>query len=359
MSEGKIDMFHAKTGMTISRSVYDCGGRLLLPADFILTPKAIALLKLNEIETIYIKEVIDSSMLYSATHSERVEQIRKTSEFKAFDRAHQHSVEVVQQVLNQALTTNKKIEPTLLLTEMDKILSSNKNNIQVFDMLHCIRDYDDLTYVHCVNVALICNVIGKWLKYGVEEIEALTLAGLLHDTGKMMMPKEIITKPDKLTRQEYEVIKEHPAVGYQLLKDEKLDQRVKLAILQHHEKCDGSGYPHGLKNEEIDIFSKIVTIADIYDAMTADRVYRSGMCPFEAIELFEHEGFEKYDVNVLLVFLEHIVESYINKVVLLSDGREGKIIMINKDRLAKPVVQCDDRYIDLSEHPSLKIKAIL
>jgi HD-GYP domain-containing protein (c-di-GMP phosphodiesterase class II) len=134
---------------------------------------------------------------------------------------------------------------------------------------------------------------------------------------------------------------------------------VKLAALQHHERADGSGYPRGLQDDEIDEFASIIAIADVYDAMTAARVYRGPLCPFRVIEIFEQEGFEKYDVEYVLTFLEHVVNTYIQNRCLLSDGRQAEIIFVNKDKLSRPMVQCGDEYINLADYPDLTIEKLL
>ena len=110
-------------------------------------------------------------------------------------------------------------------------------------MLHNMREMDDSTYVHSINVALIATVLGRWLHMSEEELKILTSSGLLHDIGKLLIPKEILTKPKKLTEEEYTIIKTHPKKGFELLKTLDLDERILFSTLAHHERCDGSGYP--------------------------------------------------------------------------------------------------------------------
>lgn len=358
MEEHKICMPQAKGGMQLSRAIYYNNGLLLLPKQAILTPKTIIRLKLYGIEELYIYRPKKKEELQESGMGSYIARIRETEAFKVFDASHRQAVNLVKHAFNGMLRDNKKIDTNTLISDVDWLLKTSKNGIQVFDMLHCMRDYDDSTYIHSVNVALICNVIGKWLGFSKGDVQTLMLCGLLHDVGKLMMPKEIITKPGKLTPFEYATIKTHPYVGYSIL-GEDIDEHVRKAVLQHHEKCDGSGYPNGLHKDEIDELAKIVTIADIYDAMTANRVYREGLCPFDVIELFEKEGFQKYDPFYLLTFLERMVESYINRGVQLSNNEKGQIIMINKSALSRPVVRVHNQYIDLSRKHDLSIKALL
>ena len=144
-----------------------------------------------------------------------------------------------------------------------------------------------------------------------------------------------------------------------LLKDKNIDNRIKEVCLFHHEKCDGSGYPFGLKSDKIPLMAKIVTVADVYDAMTAARVYRGSMCPFDVIKIMEDESFSKYDPNVLLPFINHVVSSYLHTNVRLSDGRIGEVVLINSNRLSRPSIMCSGEFIDLSKRPDLSINAIL
>ncbi|MHB8129402.1 MAG: HD-GYP domain-containing protein, partial [Mobilitalea sp.] len=213
--------------------------------------------------------------------------------------------------------------------------------------------------VHCLNVSLICNIFAGWLKFSPEDTRILTLGGLLHDIGKMMIPKEIISKDGKLTDEEYKIIKTHSIKGYQALKDHPVDIRVKYAALMHHERCDGSGYPNGFVAEQIDDYAKIVAIADVYDAMTSNRRYRNAICPFDVVENFEHEGFLKYDPGYLMIFMERIVQSYMHNIVRLNDGREGEVVMINKLALSRPVLRIGTGFVDLSKEHKLTIEAII
>jgi len=222
-----------------------------------------------------------------------------------------------------------------------------------------MREYDDTTYVHSLNVSLICNIIGKWLNFSTKDLEIITLCGLLHDLGKLLIPRNILAKPSKLTDDEFTLIKTHTIRGYKLLKNIPIDSRIKNAALMHHERCDGSGYPNGLVSHEIDSFAKLVAIADVYDAMTCARVYRGPLCPFEVINLFETEGYLKFDTKYILTFLEGIVNTYIHNNVRLNNHMEGEIILINKYDLSRPVIKCGDQFIDLSKHRDLYIEALI
>jgi putative nucleotidyltransferase with HDIG domain len=222
-----------------------------------------------------------------------------------------------------------------------------------------MRDYDDLTYAHCMNVALICHVFAGWMHFSPEDVEIATLSGMFHDIGKLAIPDHIIKKPDKLTDEEYSIIKQHTIEGYQILQNQDIDEHVKNAALMHHERCDGSGYPFGLTGNKIDKFAKLVSIADVYDAMTAARVYRGPLCPFSVIEIFEKEGLQRYESEYILCFLENVVMTYINNRVRLSNGLVGDIVFINRQQFSRPMVKCGDEFFDLSKDKSLSIVEIV
>lgn len=248
------------------------------------------------------------------------------------------------------------------LCELAFSLIDGVRSVELFDMLHNMRSVDDSIYAHSMNVGLIAGILGKWLKLPREEIQLLVMAGLLHDVGKAKIPPEVLNKPGKYTDEEFAMVKSHPQLSYDLLKeypDSVLDPRVKLAALQHHERLDGSGYPQGLKGDEIDDFAMMIAVADVYDAMTAARSYRAPLCPFQVIAAFEKEGLQKYHPKYILKFLEKIANAYQNNRILLNDGRAGDIIFLNK-QLSRPIVKLSDgTCVDLSSTPNLSIQSIL
>ena len=243
------------------------------------------------------------------------------------------------------------------LLSQSKDLFQSRSTIELFDLLRGLRSNDDVIYAHCLIVAMVARALGKWLRFSRQDLDILTLAGLLHDIGKMLVPMDILSKTEKLTPEEFAKIKEHPMHGFKILKQiPGMDPRIVKAALQHHERCDGSGYPRGLTGDETDDFAEIIAIADVYDAMTAIRAYRSPKCAFEVISDFEKDGLQKYNPKYVLTFLEHIANYYQNSKVILSDGARVDIIYINQSSLSRPMVKYDDgRVVDLSHERSLSI----
>ena len=288
------------------------------------------------------------------------EKLKASREFQAFKQAFNKNVDNLRTSLNDIVKKNTPIHVDTLIGETMQIISDQGSTFGVFDMLHNMRDFDDLTYAHSMNVAMICNVFARWLRWSEEDVRTVTACGMLHDIGKLKIDDAIIKKPGKLTDAEFRAIQSHPAEGYRILQKQDIDLHIKLSALEHHEKCDGTGYPMKLTGPKIDPFAKIVAIADIYDAMTANRVYREGMCPFRVIETFEEEGFHKYEVGYIMKFLENVVNTYIDNRVMLNDGRIGTVRWINKQRLSKPMLEMSDgTFLELEKSPGLRIDKIL
>jgi putative nucleotidyltransferase with HDIG domain len=272
-------------------------------------------------------------------------------EFVRFSQAYAKCSQHFQDSLMNSLYRNEPFRSNDLLRETMALMYQDGSEINIFDMLLNISTKEDSIYNHCIDVALISNILSRWLNFSEADQMMATACGLFHDIGKVMLPSGVLRKPGKLTPSEFEIIKTHTTEGFHLLgKYRSIPEPVKNTALMHHEKCDGSGYPYGLKGDEIDKFSKVVTIADIFDAMTSERVYRAAMCPFSVIKYFEDDGIQKYDMKYILTFLENVSNSYLNHRVTLSNGMEGNVIFINSENYSKPVIRTsNNEIIDLQE----------
>lgn len=284
-----------------------------------------------------------------------------SNEFKGFQVDYLLYIEHVKSVFSNVINTpGYTINITELIEKMAPLYTSRSTIVELFDMLNQMHAVSDTIYAHCVNVALISRMIGRWLHLEQHELDILTCSGLLHDIGKLAIPDEVLNKPGKLTDEEFALIKSHPKTGYEMLRNQDIDTRIKQAALMHHERYDGSGYPNKLSSEFLSDFAMIVAIADVYDAMTAARSYREPLCAFQVIEKFEQEGFQKYHTKYIYVFLHQIASTYQSNRVMLNDGRGCKIVMLNQNTLSRPIVQFDDgSCLDLAGQRDLYITKIL
>ena len=349
-------------GMVCGEDVFTYSDQLLIPRGTVLTDKTITKLEFYSIINVRIDDEASINLTQNSeqnlglSHSQKIQASQYFREFRA---NFENSANKFQKVINSVVSDDTPLDLDELFGYMESLINCGNGYLSIFDMLHNLRGYDDLTYIHSVNVSLMCNVFAKWLHFGSEEIRLATLSGLLHDIGKLMVPEHVLTKPGKLSKDEYTLVKKHTIDGYNLLKRHNVPSAVANSALMHHERCDGTGYPLGLTNSKIDSFAKMVAIVDVYDAMTCARVYRGPLCPFKVVEIFEDEGLQRYDTRFIMTFLENIVTTYLMDRVRLSDGRIGDIVFINRSSLAKPTVKCGNDFIDLSTEPDLHIEAIV
>jgi HD-GYP domain-containing protein (c-di-GMP phosphodiesterase class II) len=215
-------------------------------------------------------------------------------------------------------------------------------------------------YSHPVNVAFISYVIGKWMYYDRAELSRLVCTGLLHDIGKAKIKDSILNKPDKLTEDEMKQVRKHPVLGYQLLTELNFeDTDILIGVLSHHERQDGTGYPRMVKGDKIGDFGKIIAIADIYDAMTSTRPYSESTTPFKAIEEIQELGFGLLDPQICQIFLNNIINFYYGSVVRLNNERIGEIIYVNPEERTRPLIHCEDEYINLTQERDIEIVEML
>ncbi len=364
MKTAKYSISSIRPGMVLAEDVYNTSDQLVLNAGTVLTDRSITRLKFYSIHEVVIssdsKPAAKSKSAPTSGISTYTERVKKSADYRIFAKAYKSTIDLFQSRAEVFASTRRGLDADELLESAKATFSTVGTTGKMFDMLMCIRNLDDITFVHGMNVALICMLFGKWLNYSKKDCDTLMLAGLFHDIGKLEVPEEILKKKGALTKEEYDVIKGHPTSGYHLLMDQKLDKRVVLAAVQHHERCDGSGYPSGLKSSDIEDFSKIVTIADVYDAMTSSRCYRGPICPLEVMNIFESEGLTKYDPKFLLTFMDNVVSTYLHQYVLLNNGNVGEIVMINKHSPARPIIRMlNSECIDLSKEKDISIVGIV
>ncbi len=289
------------------------------------------------------------------------QRLKASQNFQKFQSDYALNISYLKENL-QAIANGGNSKSAMEMLEQCEALFKSKTSLELLDMISNMRNLEDPIYSHSLNVALIARSIGKWLKMSREDINSLTLAGLLHDIGKIQIPEEILNKPGKLTNEEYETIKSHALLGKKLLNGKGFDARILSAALQHHERSDGSGYPRGLMDDEIDDFACIIGIADVYDAMTSARAHRDPLCSFQVINEFEKDGLNKYRTQYILTFLEHIANTYNNSRIMLNNAKTGRVVYINKSNLSRPVIQLDNGdIINLADsaYNDIYIKSIL
>ncbi|MCL1791226.1 MAG: HD-GYP domain-containing protein [Peptococcaceae bacterium] len=213
--------------------------------------------------------------------------------------------------------------------------------------------------VHCVNVALYSLAIAIWTRLCERRRKALLTGALLHDIGKIGINGQILNKPGKLNAKEFLVVKEHSVIGYDLACQAGfLDEIVCDSILMHHERLDGGGYPHGLRGDSVIDTARIIAIADTYDAVTSDHVYKCRSAPFEALRIMESMRKTRLDAWRTGEFIWNLAQLYMGSSVLLNTGELGEIVFICPTTPAEPIVLTGGRLLDLSQEKGLRVVAL-
>lgn len=299
--------------MMLATTLYDNNDNLLLKANHKLTSLNIKRIQQLDYDGLYIYEDDDI-----AIHNELISEQTRIKTLRALKR------------LN--------VEKCLYLANeiVDEIRTSESMLVETINL----SSYDNYTYIHSINVDVLSVITGIALGFTDKQLRKLSQAALLHDIGKTCIPKEILNKPDILTEEEFAEIRKHPHYGYNLLRDnDSISSVVRNAVYSHHENEDGSGYPRGLTSDKIHIFAKIIHIADVYDALTARRIYKSPLNPADALEYLMANTGIMFDQSILEIFIRHIAPYPVGTSVKLSTGQTAIVIKNNENFLTRPIVK--------------------
>lgn len=341
-----------KEGMTIGTDVVS-HDKVIVPANTKVDSVILQKLHAFHVMTVSVLEPEDFASTY-------YEKLRVSKAFKNFEQTYKSKLASYKVAIDSFIYAKLPFSQEELISIANTLVPEEMSGRVLFAYLYLLPPSEDnLTYAHGLNVALISTIFARWLRFNEEDTKNLILSGFLYDIGKFMIPSDIIWKSSKLNKMEFDLVKTHAFYGYHLLSKLNLNEHILSATLQHHERCDGSGYPQGLKGDETDPFAKIIAIADMYEAMTSSRTYREPMCPYTVIGIFESECFQKYDVPFVTTFIKHVADELIGNRVRLSNGLEGEVVMNNHHNYSRPLVKCEDAIIDLSKQRDVKIIAVI
>lgn len=232
------------------------------------------------------------------------------------------------------------------------ILQSFDSIINVFQLVETIKKDSRDLFAHYYHVTLISHYLGTWLELTPAQMEDLTISALLHDIGKEQLPPDLVLNQQNLTEEETTAYQEHVIMGYEMVKKyDFITRGMMQAILLHHERIDGSGYPLGMKGDKIPILAKIVAVADVYNTLTMASGKDQKKTPFEAVQILERDYMDKLDPRILYVFLHRIGNCFLGQEVKLNDQREGEIIFVPKVYVYRPIIKIkpNNQLIDLSD----------
>lgn len=351
-------------GCIVQKTILGMSGNPIVKAETVIEEQHIQALVRFGIEQMEVRERLISGQPFKpkAYKNEEKQLIKKVTSPEPMDFETIY-VETVRQYKNmfKAWQGGAPIdlgEVRNMVTPLFQSLTNNPPDLFILYKYATARDY---LYHHAVSVALLSAYLAKKMKYEKGWFQ-IGLAGILADSGMSRLNPNWLVKGTELTIQEYKEMKKHPTYSYQLVENvTSLTKGAKLAILQHHERMDGSGYPLGVTGDKIHAYAKILAIVDTYHAMTSERAYRPKKSPFKVMEEMLSAKHQKYDYSTLQVFVDAFINYSIGTEVMLSNGERGHVVFIHKNTPTRPMIRLshNNEIIDLNQKQALYIENIL
>ncbi len=338
-----------KPGMLIDQAIIDRAGRVLIARRTPLEDFHIDALKKMGVGGVYIQEGTKDEVKEAPDKTPKVPEAiqKKYDEIKVSDPARVKISESVRsrvaqgiQYLYQDTQSSDFTNASKSIT--DDLMKAIADNDAVAVDISALKVSDEYTFKHSVDVATMSMIVAR--KYGLsdKQVYDIGITGLLHDIGKSKIPNEILNKAGKLTNEEFSVMRQHSLFGYRILEDKNdFSDEIRLGVLQHHEKANGKGYPLSVPEEKICLFAKIISVADIYDALVTERPYKKPFSPRDAVEMIMSMTGE-LDINVMRCFLESVILYPVGTDVELSNGETARVVENIPNAVLRPRVMSLD-----------------
>ncbi len=338
-----VSISKLQPGMRIDQSIIDRMDRALVARGSILDDYIIEGLKKRGIRGVYVSEGEEDPEPETAEpvlppfvrHKIEKNRIEDPVKVQLSESVKKRVSEGIQYLYTNA--DSPQFADTSAKITKDLMRAIDSNSALAVD-ISTLKTSDEYTFKHSVDVATMSMIIARNQKMSEQDVYHIGIAGLLHDMGKSKIPSEILNKPARLTDDEFAIMKKHSELGYMILKDKKdFNDAISLAVLQHHEKMDGSGYPFGYKEDKIIPYAKILSIADVYDALVTERPYKKSLSQRVAVEMIMSMSGE-LDITAMRSFLESVILYPVDSTVSLSNGETARVVENKVNSVLRPTV---------------------
>lgn len=355
----KKDLLQVVPGMIVAEAVLSKDKQIILPSGVEITSHMINLLRNCKVPCVCIKA--DTHRRGEHSHSgECLEQKHLEKKVLNFVEKYHKVSSQVDRVFKY-MRNNAYFPYDIFYDLAYNALYELSNEKDIIAYLYKLKPSLDFTYFHAVNVGVVAGVIGRWSGFEEKKVKLLILAGLVHDIGKSNIPRSILHKVGQLSVHEKEIFRFHPIYGYYMAKGiTNIAPEIPFAIFQHHERENGSGYPNGLYHQAIHPFAKIIAIADVYDVMTSNCIYKNSFTPFDALEALKNKMFTQFDGEFCKIFIRNAIRALTNSTVLLNDKTQAEVLYFTSFMSMKPVVKkADGTLLDLNENTDFSIVEVV
>jgi HD-GYP domain-containing protein (c-di-GMP phosphodiesterase class II) len=353
-------------GCILSEDVYSQSSRPIVKENTVLTNELIEVLKLFLIANVNVNHTLvtgetfnPSEILIDVNNAKSGPlHVNEKKEFITLFLEATQQYKAHFQLWQSGLPIDISNVRTILL----QLLKETQDKSSQIFYLHHLSTKEEYQYQHALAVGLLCGFMANQLKFTQGDIVQAALAGLLADCGMAKVQPSIVQKKTALTHNEFKEIKNHINYSYQMVQHiPSLKEGAKVAIFQHHERLDGSGYPMGLKNNKIHPIAQMIAVADTYHAMTSERMYRKKQSPFRVLELMIQDHFGQFDISALNALCAGIVNFSKGSQIKLSNGQLGEVLFVTEKSPTRPLIKLNHtgEILNLEKSRELYIEEII
>lgn len=346
-----ISLEDVKEGMIVAQTIYGLNGEILIKEGMAIRDKFLERFKSYGWEYIYINDKYSEDVEVTCTISVAVRNEAIQNIKSLYELINKNSNMTNEVKFSKAI--HKSMQACLGSIDklLDDIITEKITIVDYFDA----KLFDNYKYAHSINVCIISLILGKALSLNAYELYQLGVGAFFHDMGQMFIPDEVLNKEDTYTKTDIKIMRQHPKLGYRYAKDQfNLPTKSYLAILQHHERYDGSGYPHGRAGNDISLFGRIVAVADVFDALTSVKKYREAMKPVAAFKYLINNSGKVFDPKILKLFISKVSPYPIGFTLHLPNDIEAIVIKNYEDQPLHPKIKVYKENGTILETPYIK-----